>query len=135
MIHCGLTLELIFFFVKKEIENQSEGKIISHLITLIFWKLSNVLSKAAFNGKTVNVKTLYLQTTSFLQFSVTLLLTHMTYPHTSLQHLRNLPHILSCAQKHDAALGMFFSNNFHPSDTDMRAFLFCWPRTSRPDFN
>ena len=31
-------------------------------------------------------------------------------------------------QKHDAALGMFFSNNFH-------AMRFYWPRTSRSDFN
>jgi len=35
----------------------------------------------------------------------------------------------------EAAFGMFFSNNFHPSDGAMRAFWFCWPRTSRPDFN
>ena len=56
-------------------ENQSDRKFISHVSTLIFCKLSNVVSKAAFNVETVNVKILYdLQTTSFLLFSVTFLL-------------------------------------------------------------
>ena len=59
------------FFCQTEIENQSHRKFISHVSKLIIWKLSNVLSKAAFNVETVNVKTLYLHTTSFLLFSVT----------------------------------------------------------------
>ena len=47
------------FFCQTEIENQSHRKFISHVSKLIIWKLSNVLSKAAFNVETVNVKTLY----------------------------------------------------------------------------
>ena len=57
MIHCCSTLNS--FFCQTEIENQSHRKFISHVNKLIIWKLSNVLSKAAFNVETVNVKTLY----------------------------------------------------------------------------
>ena len=43
-------------FVKKEIEKQSKKESISHLIELIFCMLSNVLSRANFNVKTVRIK-------------------------------------------------------------------------------